>query len=85
MTEFSIEELLWDAVIGHAGDVACPSQLSLAHGGGDAREVCLFQDLCVGDFVLPADVEKIAEASEVEMVQLFFMPSVRGPGFRAVE
>ena len=85
MTEFSIEELLWDAVIGHAGDVACPTQLSLAHGGDDAREVCLFQDLRVGDFVLPADVEKIAEASEVEMVQLFFMPSVRGPGFRAIE
>ena len=85
MTEFSIEELLWDVVIGHAGDVACPSQLSLVHGGDDAREVCLFQDFRVGDFVLPADVEKIAEASEVEMVQLFFMPSVRGPGFRAVE
>ena len=80
MTEFSIEELLWDAVIGHAGDVACPT-----HGGDDAREVCLFQDLRVGDFVLSADVEKIAEATEVEMVQLFFMPSVRGPGFRAVE
>ena len=68
MREFSIEELLWDTVIGHAGDVACPSQLSLAHGGGDARKFCLFQDLRVGDFVLPADVEKIAEASEVEMV-----------------
>ena len=85
MTEFSIEELLWDAAIEHAGDVACPSQLSLAHGGDDAREVCLSQDLRVGDFVLPADVEKIAEASEMQMVQLFFMPSVRGLGFRAVE
>ena len=34
---------------------------------------------------MSADAEKIAEASEVEMVQLFLMPSVRGPGFRAVE
>ena len=51
------------------------------HGGGDAREVCLFQDLRARDFVLPGDVEKIVEASEVEMVQLFFMSSVRGPGF----
>ena len=49
VTEFSIEELLWDAVIGHAEDVACPSQLSLAHGGDDARDVCLFQDLRVGN------------------------------------
>ena len=85
MTEFSIEELLWDVVIRHAGDVACPSQFSLAHGGDDEREVCLFQDLRVGYFVLSADVEKIALASEVEMVQLFFMPSVRGPGFRTVK
>ena len=85
MTEFSIEELLWDAVIGHAGDVACPSQLSLARGGDDAREVCLSQNLRIGDFVLPVDVQKIAEASEVEMVQLFFMSSVCVPGFRAVQ
>ena len=42
-----------------------PSQLSLAQGGGDARGVCLFQDHRVGDFVLPVDVEKIAEALEL--------------------
>ena len=65
--------------------MACPSQLRLAHGGGDARGACLFQDLRVGYFVLPADVEKIAEESEVELVQSFFMPSEHGPGFRAVE
>ena len=58
-------QMLWDAGIRHAGDVAYPSQLSLAHGGGDARGVCLFQDHRVGDFVLPVDVEKIAEALEV--------------------
>ena len=81
VTEFSIEELIWDAVIRYVGEVACPSQLILAHGGGDAREVCLFKDLRARDFVLPGDVEKIVEESEVEMVQLFFMSSVRGPGF----
>ncbi len=27
MTEFSVEELLGDAVVMHAGDVTCPSQL----------------------------------------------------------
>ena len=53
--------------------------------GGDAREIYLFQDIRVGGSVLPADVEKIAEVSEVEMVQSFFMPTVRGRGFLAVE
>jgi len=45
-----------------------PSQLSLATDGNDAQKVCLLQDLCVGDFVLPMDVEKITEASEMEVV-----------------
>ena len=65
--------------------MACPSQLGLAHDGNDAGKVCLPQDLRVGDFVLPADVEKVSEASEMEVVKLFFMLSICGPGFRAVE
>ena len=45
-----------------------PSLLSLAHDGNDvASKVCLLQDLLVGDFVLPADVEKITEAPEMEV------------------
>lgn len=45
-----------------------PSQLSLANDANDARNVCLLQDLHVGDFILPADVEKITEAYEMELV-----------------
>lgn len=52
--------------------MVCPSRLGLAHDGYDAREVCLLQDLRVGYFVLPADVGKGSEASEVEVVKLFF-------------
>ena len=55
-------------IIWHARDMTSPSQLSLAHDGNDARKVCLLQDPCVRDFVQPADVEKITEASEMEVV-----------------
>ena len=45
-----------------------PSQRSLAHDGADARKECLLHDLCVGDFVLPVDMVKIAAASEMQVV-----------------
>lgn len=52
----------------HVRDMTSPSQLSLAHDDNDARKVCLRQYLLVGDFVLPADVEKITGPSEMEVV-----------------
>ena len=55
------------------------------HDGDDAGEVCLFQKLRVEDFVLLADVGKVSEASEMEVVKLFFMSSIWDPGFRVVE
>ena len=58
-------------------DGACASQLGHAPDGNDAGKVCLLQDLRVGDFVLPVDVEKVSEAAE--------MSSICGPGFRAIE
>ena len=81
MTEFSVEELLGDAIARHTGDVACPSRLGLARDGGDAGEVCPLQNLCIGEFVLPADVKEVAEAYEIEVVEDLFMPSAHSPGF----
>ena len=78
MTEFSVEELLGDAIARHTGDTTCPSRLGLARDGFDAGEVCLLQNLCIGDFVLAADA---MEASEMEVVEDLFMPSVNSPGF----
>ena len=54
LTEFSVEKLLWNAIVWHARDVVFASRLGLAHDGNDAGKVCLVQDLRVGDFVLPA-------------------------------
>ena len=45
-------------------------QLVFAHVGNDAGKVCLLQDLRVGCFVLPADVEKVSDKSESEVVKL---------------
>lgn len=81
VTEFSVEELLGDAIVMHTGDMTCPSQLGLARDGGDAGEVCPLQNLCIGDFVPPADVKEVTEASEMEVVEDLFMPSVHSPGF----
>ena len=52
MIEFSVEELLGDAIVRHTGDVTCPSQLGLVRDGGDAGEVCPLQNLCIGDLVV---------------------------------
>ena len=65
--------------------MACPPELGFADYGGDGLELRLLQDFCVGNSVLPADVEKIAEASEVEAVQLFFMFFIWRPCFAAIE
>ena len=78
VTEFSVEELLGDAIVMHTGDMTCPSRLGLAHDGGDAGEVYPLQNLCIWDFVLSADAK---EASEMEVVEDLFMPSVHSPGF----
>ena len=83
--EFSIEKLFWYAVVRHAGDMACPSQLGLVHGGDGTWDVCTLQDLRVGDFVLPADVKKVTETSEMEVIDLPRMPFVQGPCFTAIE
>jgi len=85
MGEFTIEELLWDTVVSHTGDMARPPQLSLAHDSDDAGDVRLLQNPSVGDFVLPADVQEVAETSEVEVVDLPFMSSVCSPRFAAIE
>ena len=73
MTELSVEELLGDAIVRHRGDVTCPSQLGLVCDGCDAGEVCLLQNLCIGDFVLPADVTEVVKKSknceEMEVVE----------------
>lgn len=46
----------------------CSFQLDLAHDGNDAEKVCLLQDQDVGHLVLPANVEKVPEASEMDVV-----------------
>ena len=59
--------------------------LGLADGGNDAGNACLLQDLCVRSFVLPADVEEIAETTVMEVVYLLLMPPVQSPRFTAIE
>ena len=57
--ELTIEELLWNAGVWHACDVACPSDLSHADHGDNIREPCLLQDFSVWDSVLPSDVKDV--------------------------
>ena len=43
--------------------MTCSSYLGLAHEVNDAGHVGFLQNVCVGDFVLPADVEECPESS----------------------
>ena len=65
----------------------CPAHLNwaLRMRVVDARYVCLFQDCSIRNFVLPADVQEIAETSEVEMIDLPLVFLVYCPGFAAIE
>ena len=65
--------------------MACPSQLGLAHDGDGTGKVCLLQDFCVRDFVLPANVENVSEVPQMKVINQLLMPSVRSLGFAAVE
>ena len=55
-----------------------PYQLCLAHDSDPTVEellsVCF--RICVGDFVLPANLKVVMKASEVEVVQLLHVPPV---------
>lgn len=68
LAELTVEQLLWDAVVRHAGDVACPSDLGITHDEDDAGGVSSSEDFCVRDFILPGHVEKFLETSEMEVI-----------------
>ena len=77
MSEFTVEQLFGDSRVRHSR--------GLAHGGDNARELCPLQHLGVGDLILPADVEDAAKTLEMELMELFFVSPVDGPGFAAVQ
>ena len=52
LAEFTVEELFRDASVRHAGDMACPSQLGLAHDNEGASEVSLLLNLTVCQLLL---------------------------------
>ena len=51
----------------------------------DAWDACSPQDFCVGDLVLPPDVEESAEAAQVEVVELLGVSAVHCPGLAGVQ
>lgn len=55
LAELAVEQLLWDAVVRHAGDVACPSDLGLAHDEDDNCGVSSSEDVCVRHQCLVSD------------------------------
>ena len=62
-----------------------PVELGLHQDGVDAGEVCMGEDLGVGNLFLPRDAENPSKAGGVEVVQLPCMPLVDYPCFTAVE
>ena len=62
-----------------------PVELGLHQDGVDAGEVCLGEDLGVGNLFLPLEAENPPKAGGLEVVQLPCMPLVDYPCFTAVE
>ena len=85
LTKLAVEQLLRNASVGHAGNVACPAELGLFHGCDYVREFSSAQDLSVWDFVLPSDVKEGSEASKMESMHQSFMTSVQCPGLTSIE
>ena len=50
-----MQDLLWEARVRHAINMAGPPELVLSDGGRDGGNVGLFQDAGVGVPILPAD------------------------------
>ena len=58
-----------NARVGHAGDMAYPSELCLAHNGNGVGDVCLLQNLFVKDlhhlgFLIQIGRPKLSQAAE---------------------
>ena len=58
--------------------MACPPNLDFLQEGVDSAKAISFQNL--RDFVLPSDLEKSAETSHVEVVELSSVSAVGNPG-----
>ena len=82
LTEFSIQYPLWWSATSYSGDMACPSNLASLKEGVNAGDARPFYDLRVRIFVLPSDVEKSAEATQVDMIELVgvYVSAVHSPG-----
>ncbi len=52
----------------HPVGVTKPSEVTLAQHSEHAGEVNIFQDFCVGYFILPRDAQDPAKALQVEAV-----------------
>ena len=69
-TEPTMPQLLGDMGVWHSKDVTRPSCLCLAHGGDYASEFPPFQQLSVGDLVLPSVLKNAAKTSEMKLLKL---------------
>ena len=63
-----------------SANVAEPSKASLAKNGEHAVHASAFQDLCVGYFVLPLNVQIMPQAPQVEAVEFLLLTG--GPCLR---
>ena len=50
-----------------------------------AGQLCTFQDLIVGDHVVPLDVQDVSEAAHMEAVEFAFLMGMKSPGLTAAD
>ena len=84
-SELSIQKPLWSTIIGHSGNIACPSHLVPFKTILNGLHFCSLQCYFVGYLVEPLHAKQATKTAHMELVQLFHMSEVNYPGFAGIE
>uniref|UniRef100_UPI00398EFD42 probable G-protein coupled receptor 139 n=1 Tax=Pristiophorus japonicus TaxID=55135 RepID=UPI00398EFD42 len=77
MSQHRVERLFWKSRLGHAADVARPSELIERGQCFDAGDVCPSMNTDVGVHILPMDLQHLAEPDLLEFLQCWFVSEIQ--------
>lgn len=83
--QLSVEEHFREPVALHTAHMSRPPELGFLQQGVNASHFSFAENFSVRNFVLPADLENLPQAIEVEAVEFFGMPLVHCPGLTGVQ
>ena len=84
LTQFSVQQVFWDAALFHPTHMPKPAKASLDEQGENARDASTLKHFCICHSVLPLDVQEASQTPKVESIEPFLLPGVGGPALTAV-